>query len=79
MDWTLPEIHPSSEWGGGSLPFPWAWVDPCIHQQKSKPFGNLAMTLILCALRSAGEETSERRTGVGRSKGQNRNMHRYTS
>lgn len=58
MDWTLPEIHPSERMGGGSLPSPWAWVDPCIHQQ-NQTLGNLAMTLILCALRSAGEKLGE--------------------
>lgn len=37
--WTGPYLRFTllNEWGGGSLPFPGAWVDPCIHQQNPNP------------------------------------------
>lgn len=59
MDWTLPEIHPSERMGRGAVfLFPGPGLIPAFIS-KTKPFGNLAMTLILCALRSAGEKLGE--------------------
>lgn len=59
MDWTLPEIHPSELVGEGAVFLsPGPGLIPAFIS-KTKPFRNLAMTLILCASRSAGEKLEE--------------------